>query len=114
MNKKTIALVLIMAGMLFAPFFSNAAIPLTNPNNIFNTAVNFMDVVTRIANFIITFIAILGIIFLVYGGLMYVTSAGDESRAEDGKKTITYALIGLLLAGMAYAIESLILTTFVG
>ncbi|MDP3057633.1 MAG: hypothetical protein Q8N37_03910 [bacterium] len=114
MNKKTIALVLITAGMIFVPFLSNAAIPLTNPNNIFNTTVNFMDVVTRIANFIIAFIAILGIIFLVYGGLMYVTSAGDESRAEDGKKTITYALIGLLLAGMAYAIESLILITFVG
>jgi len=111
MNKKTIGS--IVAGSLFIPFLSYAAIPLVNPGGVYSTSVTFMNVVTNVANFIISFIAILGIIFLVYGGLVYVTSAGDEGRAEEGKSTITYAIWGLFIAGMAYAIEQLVLVTLV-
>lgn len=110
MNKKTIASIAI--GLLLSPFLSYAAIPMTNPGNVFNTSVTFLNVVGNVASFIISFIAIMGIIFIVYGGLMYVTSAGDESKAEEAKSTITYAAIGLLLAAMAYAIEQLVLVTF--
>lgn len=111
MNKKIILSAVIIS-LFLAPFFSYAAIPLANPNNVF-ADVSFMTVVTNVANFIIQFIAILGIIFLVYGGLQYVTSAGDEAKSEDGKRTITYAIIGLFLAACAYAIEKLVLVTFV-
>ncbi|MFH1048909.1 MAG: hypothetical protein V1732_04570 [Patescibacteria group bacterium] len=110
LNKKIIGLV--VAVLLLMPLLSNAAINLINPGNTF-TDVDFLDVVTNVATLIISFIAILGIIFLVYGGLQYVTSAGDESKSEDAKRTITYAMIGLFLAASAYAIEKLILVTLV-
>lgn len=93
-----------------APGGDGAGIPVANPGRMF-ADIDFLQVVTNIAELIIGFIAILGIIFLVYGGILYVTSAGDESRAEDGKRTITYAMIGLFLAASAYAIEKLILVT---
>ncbi len=107
MNKKIILSIVIIS-LLFAPSFSYAAIPLVNPNNVFSEA-SFMTVVTNVANFIIQFIAILGIIFLVYGGLLYVTSAGDDSQMEKARTTITYAIIGLFLTACAYAIEKLVL-----
>ena len=66
---------------------------------------NELDVILEnIIIWILGFIGILGILFLVYGGIMYVTSAGDESKAEEGKKTITYAIIGLFVTASAYAI----------
>ena len=110
LNKKIIGIA--AAVLLLMPLLSNAAINLINPGNTF-ADIDFLDVLTNIANLIISFIAILGIIFLVYGGILYVTSGGDETRAEDGKRTITYAIIGLFLAASAYAIEKLILVTLV-
>jgi hypothetical protein len=110
MNKRTIALMAIV--LFLVPFFSNAAIPIPNPGGYFNTASTFTKVVENVANFVLGFITVLGIIFIVYGGILYVTSAGDEGRAEEGKTTVTYAAIGLFLAAMAYAIEQLVLVTF--
>lgn len=98
--------------LILLPLNSYAAIPTPNPGGSFSN-IDFMKVVANVADFIIAFITLLGIIFLVYGGLQYVTSAGDEGKAEEGKSTITYAIIGLFLAAMAYTIEKLILETFV-
>lgn len=110
MNKKITALTAL--GSLLSPLISSASIPLTNPGNVFNTAASFQSTVGKVAEFIISFITILGIIFLVYGGILYVTSGGDEGKAEDGKNTITYALIGLFIAAMAYVLEKLVLVDF--
>lgn len=108
-NKKIIFGILLLS-LFFAPVLSHAAISVTNPNNTF-TDIDFLQVVARIATLIISFITILGIIFLVYGGILYVTSGGDENQAEKAKTTILYALIGLFIAASAYAIEKLILVT---
>lgn len=112
MTKKKIVLIAAGLLMLSIPAFTKATIPLSNPGGVFNTAITFQAVVGNVANFVISFIAILGIIFIVYGGIMYVTSAGDEAKAEDAKMTITYAAIGLFIAAMAYAIEQLVLVQF--
>lgn len=106
--KLKILFLLLTLGLALLPLTSFAAIPVSNPGDIF-TEVDFTGVVRNIANYIIGFISILGIIFIVYGGLLYVTSAGDEGRAEEGKNTITYAAIGLFVAAIAYAIEDLVL-----
>lgn len=111
MNKKTILAVLMLA-LVLAPA-SAGALTATNPGGAFSTN-NFMDVMENIANFIIAFITILGIIFIVYGGILYVTAGGDEAAVEKAKSTLTYALIGLFIAAMAYALETLVLTILVG
>ena len=46
----------------------------------------------------ISLIGGIGIIFIIYGGFILVTSAGDPSRVRMGKEYITYAIVGLLLA----------------
>ncbi|MDP3057634.1 MAG: hypothetical protein Q8N37_03915 [bacterium] len=115
MNKKTIlaSLLLVIVAVTVVASPSGAALTPTNPNGTFSTS-NFMDVVTNIANFIIAFITILGIIFIVWGAIQYVTAGGDEGAVEKAKSTITYALIGLFIAAMAYALETLVLTTLIG
>lgn len=42
--------------------------------------------------------------FIVYGGFRYIISKGDEGEVENAKKTITYAVIGIIVIGLAYAI----------
>lgn len=42
-------------------------------------------------------IAILSIIFIVIGGILYMTAAGDEGRVRTAKGAITAAMVGLAL-----------------
>ena len=41
---------------------------------------------------------------LIYGGLRYVISGGDSKKVTDAKNTILYAIIGLIISFLAYAI----------
>lgn len=113
MNKKTILAILMLTAVLVPVASTQAIITATNVNGNFSTS-NFMTVVQNIANFVIAFITILGIIFIVWGAIQYVTAGGDEGAVEKAKSTITYALIGLFIAAMAYALETLVLTTLIG
>jgi hypothetical protein len=44
------------------------------------------------------------VIMLIWGGLQYVISAGDSKRVESAKSTILYAIIGIVVAILAYAV----------
>lgn len=50
----------------------------------------------------------LAILFIVIGGYQYMTSSGDDKKAESGKKTIKWAVIGLGLVLFAYAIVTVV------
>lgn len=43
------------------------------------------------------------VISIIYGGIQYVTSAGDPQRAEAGKKRIVESLVGLAAFMLLYA-----------
>ncbi len=62
---------------------------------------------------ILGFVSIIGILFLVYGGIRYVTSAGNDSDMEEAKKIIMYAIVGLFVTASAYAIVKTVIA-FVG
>lgn len=115
MNKKTILsalLLVVLTVTVAAP--ASAILSATDLNSNFNTAATFMSTVNNIANFVIAFITILGIIFIVWGAIQYVTAGGDEGQVEKAKSTITYALIGLFIAACAYILEQLVLSGIVG
>jgi hypothetical protein len=46
---------------------------------------------------------------LIYGGFRYVTSAGNDTAVATAKKTITYALIGLIIVAFAQVIVHFVL-----
>lgn len=66
---------------------------------------------TLISNTIQWFIAMAGIvsaIFVVYGGISYITSSGEPSKLQSAKQMIIYALIGLAIVGFAEAITAFV------
>ncbi len=63
--------------------------------------------VNKVIKIAFTLVGILTVLFIVIGGFRYMTSAGDEKRAGSGKKTIQWALIGLVLVLFAYAIVTI-------
>lgn len=56
----------------------------------------------------IGFAGIASAIFVVYGGILYVTSAGDSNKLQKAKQMITYALIGLAICGLAELIVTFV------
>jgi len=64
-----------------------------------------------IINILITLIGLLSVVFIVVGGIKIVVSNGDPARYKSGRDTITYAIVGIILAIGAYAIVAYIATT---
>lgn len=63
---------------------------------------------SRIFPLLISSAVAIAVLFLMYGALQYFTAYGDENRATNAKKTITYAFIGLIIAFMAMGIAGLV------
>ena len=48
------------------------------------------------------------VLFIFYGAFLYFTAYGDEARATQAKKTITYAIVGLIIALLSFAIVTFV------
>lgn len=66
-------------------------------------------VFTQITNTILLIVGIISVVMLVYGGLRYIISGGDSKKVTDAKNTILYAIIGLIISILAYAIVNFVL-----
>ena len=69
-------------------------------------------VLTEITNVILFIVGILSVIMLIYGGLRYVISGGDSKKVTDAKNTIMYAIIGLIIAILSFAIVNFVINAF--
>jgi hypothetical protein len=59
-------------------------------------------------NFAIGAAAIICVVVLIASGYMYITAAGDEGKIEKATKSLTFAIIGLVIC-----LISILLVTFV-
>jgi len=66
-------------------------------------------VVTIINDWLFPVAGLIAVAFLVYGGVQYVTAAGAEDKLKTAVRTITGAIIGLIIIFAAVAIKSSIL-----
>ena len=55
---------------------------------------------------------LLAVIFIIIGGIKYITSAGSPDGVKSAKNTLTGAITGLALAILSYAIVNFIVGTF--
>lgn len=61
-----------------------------------------------IINWALYLSAIVAVIFIIIGGFMYITSAGNESQATKGRTTLVNALIGLTIIVLSYLIVQIV------
>jgi hypothetical protein len=61
----------------------------------------FDTVIQNVITFLEFMIAILAVLFIIIGGIMYITSVGDEQKTSRAKQTIFAALAGLFVALIA-------------
>lgn len=75
------------------------------PKDLFGSGSIFANV-TNAALFIIGAVSVL---MLIYGGIRYTVSGGDTKQVTDAKNTILYAVVGIIVAIMAYAIVNFVI-----
>ena len=71
-------------------------------------------VFSRITNTVLLIVGLISVIMLVYGGLRYILSGGDSKKVTDAKNTVLYAIIGLIISLLAYAIVHFVLNSVIG
>lgn len=59
-------------------------------------------------NWVITVAGIVSVIFLIYGGVLYITSTGEPGKIKKAKDTIMYSLIGLAIVALAATITAIV------
>ncbi|MDO4979105.1 MAG: hypothetical protein Q4E47_03070 [Candidatus Saccharibacteria bacterium] len=71
-------------------------------------------VFARFTNIALLAIGLVAVVMLIYGGVRYIISGGDAKKVTDAKNTILYAIIGLIISLLSYAIVNFILTSILG
>lgn len=119
MNK----LKLILAGLMIVPTMALAVSPaavsaqedLTLETGLNSTKteghkdVDAGSAVKRFINIMLWIIGVLSVVFLIWGGIRYVTSAGDSNKVTAAKNTIVYAIVGLIIAILSYAMVNFVI-----
>lgn len=80
----------------------------TVPNPVGNPDLG--SVLRSVVNALLIFAGAVAVLFLIIGGFRYVISTGNEQQVEAAKKTILYAILGLIVIFIAFVLVSLIET----
>ena len=67
------------------------------------------SIFTTVVNVLLFVIGAISVIMLIFGGIRYTVSGGDSANVTAAKNTIMYALIGLVVAFLAFAIVNWVL-----
>lgn len=120
MNK----LKLILAGLLVVPTVALAVAPAASADGDFTlkggvssaqgTGVDQVStdpesLVKQFVNIFLFAVGALSVIMLIWGGIRYTTSAGDSNKVQAAKNTVLYAIVGLVVAILAYAIVNMVI-----
>jgi len=73
---------------------------------------NIGPIIGAAVEFILIVAVIIALFFLIYGGVRWITSGGDKAKVESARGTIIAAIIGLVIAFLAFFILSLVLSFF--
>ncbi|MFA4995903.1 MAG: pilin [Patescibacteria group bacterium] len=89
-----------------------------NIKNLLNTCSSKKDLdqilcmVTTLISWLLDISAVVAFIMILYASIIYLTSYGEESKAELAKKTLLWSVIGVIVIGVAIGIMKIIESIF--
>lgn len=113
-SQKIVNIIAIVAIFAFAvmPFVAGAQNIFGNPANLpgqfEGTTSTASGLIGKILGIVLGIVGLIAVLFLVWGGFQYITSAGDEEKVEKAKGTMVNALIGVVVVLLAYALVRIV------
>lgn len=83
--------------------------PLCNLN-----ANNFGATLGKIITFAFIGAIIIALLFLIYGGIKWITSGGDKSGVEEARNHVVASIVGLVIVFLAFFITNIVVFLFTG
>ena len=90
------------ASTAFAQSEGGILSPLDKPAVVSQT--NLRQGIVNIINYILLFLGLIAVIYIIWAGIKMVTSGGNDGKVKEAQKSITFALMGILVVFLAYAI----------
>ena len=82
---------------------------LQGDENIPGGETDFRTLVLTIISYFLGFLGLLATIMVIYGGIQYVTSAGNDEAVGKAKKIILYSVIGIIVILLSFVIVNAVL-----
>ncbi|MDP4127592.1 MAG: pilin [Bacillota bacterium] len=101
-NNITLGLMMLLPASVLA--YSAPSVGIIDPG----TKTDVPKIINDVIGWVLLLTGSITVLFIVYGGFKYVTSAGNKEQAESAKKTLTYAIIGLVIIVLAKIVVSLV------
>jgi amino acid transporter len=73
---------------------------------------NAAKIIQNIIVFIIVIAVIIALMYLLYGGIKWITSKGEKAEVESARNHITAAIVGLIIVFLAVFIITILLGVF--
>lgn len=109
-KRRLIFLFLVIVAVGAAAFFSvpsHAATPLSVENvggSIGLGTADLKGVILNVIRWLLGIMALVSVSFIIYGGFLWLTAAGNTERIEKAKRVILNAVIGLVIVLISWAI----------
>ena len=68
--------------------------------------------ISILINFLLWAVGILSVVMIIFSGFRYITSAGDAAKTKSAQTALTYSIVGLIVAVLAWVIVKMILRQF--
>ena len=104
---------LIMAGVSVGQIplaYADNPVPLSNFNpSGYTVKTSFSNIFNAIVQWMIIIASILLLIYLLWGGIDWITSGGDKGKAETAINKIKFALLGIIFVACSWAVFTLVM-----
>ena len=68
--------------------------------------------ISILINFLLWAVGILSVAMIIFSGFRYITSAGDAAKTKSAQTALTYSIVGLIVAVLAWVIVKMVLKQF--
>ena len=66
---------------------------------------------SRIINVVLGVLGVVAVAVVIYGGFLFLTAQGDPGKIKKGKDSITWGIIGLIIALLSWSIINFVLSS---
>lgn len=97
-------------GLALLPLLALAQVPgpiLTSPTQI-------AVIITKVLDFVAAIVLTIALIMLLYAAILYLTAGTSETILTKAKSVLLYAIVGIVVAVLAYSVKPFIQTILRG
>jgi len=71
------------------------------------TTGDLITIVLGLVNWVAWFVALVAVLFGLYSGILFITAGGDDEKLTKAKNILLYAIVGIVVAILAFSIVAI-------